>query len=182
METTCIAFLRGINVSGKNIILMDDLQKLFEKMGFTNVKTYIQSGNIIFKSKNNTTSDIKQLIEKNIKIKFGFDVETILKTLKELKNIIDGLPYKLDDLKEKERIYITLLSQNLDKGKTRIQMKSSDGIDDYSAIKSEIYILCRGGYGKTKFSNSYFEKNLGIPATTRNWETINKVYNLAESN
>src|SRR5262245_39571797 len=91
---TCISILRGINVSGSKLIKMTELKAMFEKLGFEDVVTYIQSGNVIFKtSKKDSFEKISEMIEKAIKKKFGYDVPVITTSAEELKKVIDKNPF-----------------------------------------------------------------------------------------
>ena len=100
-----IALLRGINVSGQKKIKMSDLKILFEELSFTNVQTYIQSGNVLFTSNMNNKKAILNKIEKKITNRFGYKVEVILKTPDELKRAIKSNPFLKDKKKNSERIY-----------------------------------------------------------------------------
>jgi uncharacterized protein (DUF1697 family) len=173
------AFLRGINVSGKNIIKMDALKKLFEDLGFSDVVTYIQSGNVIFKTKKLTNTGLENIIEDSLHKTFGLDVKVIVKTINELENILAENPFPEKSLKENERIYITLLSGIPLKENMAKLDKFSDNVDEFRLSDKTIYLLCKIGYGKTLFSNSFFEKKLYLSATTRNWETMNKILYLS---
>ncbi|MCB9059613.1 MAG: DUF1697 domain-containing protein [Calditrichae bacterium] len=174
---TFISILRGINVSGQKIIKMADLKMLYEKLGYKNVRTYIQSGNVIFKhSENNVAGHINK-IHDEIKNQYGFDVSVIIRTPEEFQKIIAGEPFKLnsDQLK---RLYVTFLSEN---GK----LEKLSQLEKYMAAKDKchlsdnhLYFYCPEGYGKTKLSNNMIEKVFGISATTRNWNSVCKLYEL----
>ena len=107
--TTYIAILRGINVSGKNKILMQDLIALFESLNFKNVKTYIQSGNVVFDS--NSLKNLETLIQQKIKEQFGFDVPVIVRTVDEITNILKHNPYLKQKNIELDKLHITFLSE-----------------------------------------------------------------------
>lgn len=183
-----IAILRGINVSGKNKIRMADLKSSFEKEGFQNVLTYIQSGNILFDTVNHEDEDkLAKSIHDLILNDFGYDVPVIITTPKEINYIIENNPFLKKGTSEIspwniEPIYlhVTFLEKApvKDKAETLIEKKYSP---DHLVIQGKyIFLYCPGGYGKTKLSNNYLEKSLGIPATTRNWKSINKFRELSE--
>ncbi len=106
-QYTYIALLRGINVSGQKIIKIDELRKLFESLGFKNVKTYIQSGNVIFNSQIESIDKIVKLIEKKIKEVFSFDVTVIIRNRDELGKIIQTNPFS--KTKPIEKLYVIFL-------------------------------------------------------------------------
>lgn len=171
---TYIALLRGINVSGKNKILMADLRQLFEKLGFKNVQTYIQSGNVIF-----NTEISKELLSKIItdKIKevYDYEIPIMIRTPIEIEEIINKNPFLNKNVNLKN-LYVFFLN------KPPLETKKLDefdfGNDEYKIIKNTIYIKYEIGAGKTKLSNKIIETKLKVIATARNWRTTNKLVEL----
>jgi uncharacterized protein (DUF1697 family) len=179
---TYIALLRGINVSGQKKILMTDLKKLFEELGYSDIVTYIQSGNVIFKTKASKT-DIKLAaeIEKAIAGKYGFDVPVIVRSHEELQKVVIQNPYAKDKNVDLEKVYVTYLLEEPSTEKLR-EIKLPVGIkDEFKAIGKEVFLYCPGGYGETKLSNNFFESKLKVKATTRNWKTTLKLLELASN-
>jgi uncharacterized protein (DUF1697 family) len=168
---TYIAILRGINVSGKKIIKMDALHQLFENSGFSNVRTYIQSGNVLFSSEQTNTSELEQLIATQIEMEFGFQVPVIVLTHLELQQIVENNPFLNDETKNPAFLHVTFLAS------TPVE----DAIDQLTAKKAEqeaffltknaLYLYCPNGYGNTKLTNNCIELKLKVQATTRNWKT-----------
>lgn len=176
-----LAILRGINVSGKNKILMKDLKMHFEKNGFENVITYIQSGNILFNLPDaKEINQIEDLISQIILDEYYFNIPVIVLELKFLKRIIENNPFKLNANFDSTKLYITFLKDS----PLRENLKKIEEYDyppDEFIIKNNLaYIYCPEKYGKTKLSNKFFENKLKVSATTRNWKTINKVIDLAK--
>jgi len=177
---TYISMLRGINVSGQKQIRMPDLKALYEGLSFYNAITYIQSGNVIFDHVPGTpVRELSGKIEDAIINKFGFHVPVILRTVDEMKAIIKANPYINDVEKFPEKHYITFLEE-------RPEMTVLEKINPYEflpdkfiIIEREIYLNCAAGYGTTKLSNTFFENKLKVRATTRNWNTVNKLMELA---
>ena len=173
-----ISFLRGINVSGQKKIKMEDLKKLYLSLGYSDVQTYIQSGNVVF-----TSGKEERILEKEISDKisqsFGFDVEITIKTKEYLEKILSINPYrKLNDFNTKI-MYFTLLKDEPEQNAID-KLKSDKPVNDtFEVIGKEIYVYCPDGYGRTVYSNNYFENKLKIKATTRNWNTITKMIELA---
>lgn len=174
---TYIALLRGINVSGKNIIKMEALKKMFFDLGFKKVKTYIQSGNVIFTNGQNLSKTVlSQLITSKIKVTFELDIPVLLLENEELRTNIAQLPFS--DYEEKN-IYLTFLNEyiknsNLDK----ILEKRSEG-ETIHIIENVIYLECKNGYGNTKITNAFLEKQLKVLCTTRNLKTSRKLLELS---
>ena len=173
--TTYIAFLRGINVSGQKIIKMVELKKMFETIGFKNVRTYIQSGNVVFESASSNSEIICKNTENGLQASLGYKVTVILRTTKEIEDIIKNNPFKTEIKNEDFKLYVTMLSGSPEKAKIK-ELESIDSTGDEFICKCrEIYILCKKGYSDTIFSNNFIEKKLGVRATSRNWNTMNKI-------
>ena len=110
--TTYISILRGINVSGQKIIKMDALKRMYEKLNFENVQTYVQSGNVIFSVKETDTKEIEKIISSQIEKEFGFDVPVIVLSAKILGTIIENNPFTKDNSKEPQFLHVTFLADN----------------------------------------------------------------------
>ena len=111
---TYIAMLRGINVSGQKKILMADLREYMDGIGFKSVETYIQSGNIVFKSDLNSGREIERQIQTMIKNKYGFEVPTLVEKLEGLQYVLEHCPFPKDPSKDIKRVYVTFLNQKPD--------------------------------------------------------------------
>ena len=178
---TFISILRGINVSGQKKILMAELKSLYESLKFKDVITYIQSGNVLFKtSKQLSDIALAAKIEKAICKKYGFEVPVIIRSKDEIKRIIsDNALLKKNNIDEK-RCYVTFLSE-IPAKKNIESIKSDNYLPDQFIISGkEIYLYIPVSYGETKLSNNFFEKKLKVTATTRNWNTVKKLSELAE--
>lgn len=176
--TIYIALLRGINVSGQKLIKMDQLKSIFESLEFQNVKTYIQSGNVIFQSVEEDTNVLCNKIENKLRDILGYEVPVIIRTISELQEVIKQNPFSYNDI---EKLYFAFLSKEpTSEAKDKI-LSYKKGVDDFIVLNREVYIFCENGYGNTIFSNNFFEKKLGVSATTRNWKTVNKILDIAES-
>jgi uncharacterized protein (DUF1697 family) len=157
---------------------MTDLKELYESLDFQNVKSYIQSGNVLFQYKDYPPSELREKIENKIKEGFGLDVSVIIRTKDEFQKIIENNPFKNDDT---NKLYVTFLSETpLKKPIKEIEMKK-DVSEKFSIFGKEIYLFIPGGYGRTKLSNDFFEKKLKLSATTRNWKTINRLLEIADN-
>ena len=174
-----IAFLRGINVGGKRKILMADLKAMFLKIGFQKVETYIQSGNIIFQSAINN-SDIENKLEKEISTEFGLDVPVIVRSAKDLKNLIQNNPYYSSE-SDINTLHLTFLKADPNPKDVDAISSLSFEPDLFTIEKKEIYIFCEGKYHQSKLTNDFFEKKLKVQTTTRNWKTVLKLLDLVEA-
>lgn len=170
-----VIFLRGVNVSGKNKIKMADLRVTLEDYGFVNVKTYIQSGNILL----NTLLDrklIMDLVAQLIKDKFKIEVPVVVKKVQELKELVVNDPYANV---EPDTYFVMLLDEPNEK--LRQDLKSENyNTETFTITASCVYLLCQKGYGKAKCNNNFFESKLKVMATTRNLKTMKALLALAE--
>lgn len=177
---TFISILRGINVSKQNSIKMNLLQSVYESLGFSNVVTYIQSGNVVFNTSKKAVKTIQENIHKAIQETFGFDVPVIVMSKDTFKNIIENNPLLQDKTKATKFIHFTLLaaSPTLDNLQTIIDKKQSD--EEIVISDNVVYLYCPNGYGTSKLSNSFLETKLKVNATTRNYNTTLALLKLAE--
>lgn len=178
--TTYISILRGINLGGLKMIKMDALKKLFADLGFANIQTYIQSGNVVYQYKKIDAKKLNDIIKNKMEQEFGFDVPVITLTFDELKKIRNSNPFLNDKIKETSFFHVTFLadkpqSENINKIKD-----SNYSPDEFQLINKAVYLYCPKGYGNTKMSNTFFEGKLKVTATTRNWKTTNELINIAD--
>lgn len=176
---TYIALLRGINVSGHNIIKMADLKTLLTKAGLQNVVTYIQSGNIVFNSDETSLEVLEQLISKRIEENYGYQIKVLVINRLYLEHIFNELPF--DNLKDLDfkKLGVTFLKDNpSSEGIKKIEVLKKE--DEYLIFNNKIaYLYCPNGFGRTKLSNNNFEIKLKTSATSRNWRTIIKLLDLS---
>lgn len=176
-----IAMLRGINVSGQKIIKMEHLRSVFEDLHLGQVRTYIQSGNVLFVAKEQDISALETTIVKKLEEVYGYHVPVMVRTHEELLHVIDNNPFAKMELAESDKIYVAFLSHEPSTEAIQALMTFINDVDDYILKGREVYILARQNYGKSLFSNNFLEKKLKVSATTRNWATVNKLSALSES-
>jgi uncharacterized protein (DUF1697 family) len=176
-----ISMLRGINVSGQKKVKMNDLKTLYESLKFANVKTYIQSGNVIFESSIFDVDKIKQIIEQKVEETFGYSVSVIIRTDKEFENIVKGNPFIDHKSAEEDTTFlVTFLSDAPPISIVKIVKQFVNKPEALEIRGKEIYLHCPNGYGKSKLSNNFIERKLNVTATTRNWKTVKKLYELSK--
>ncbi len=176
-----IALLRGINVGGKRKILMADLKIIFEKMGFTDIKTYLQSGNVIFNSTQKYDKlEITKSIEKELENSFGFSVAVIVKTPEELKAAVVNNPFYQKNLEVISHLYLTFLKEEpAEENKKSLEIYNQQK-DSFVLDRENIFIHCTGKYHESQLTNNFFEKKLKVVATSRNWKTVLQLYELSK--
>lgn len=168
-----IAMLRGINVSGHKTIKMENLRALCSGLGFHNVETYVQSGNIVFQTPLENPAVVSKRIAEKILQSFGFDVQVIVRTSKEMRDVIANNPFLKEKNIDSSKLHITFLSETSQKDSLKKLETFSTSPDRFYPASQEIYLYCPVGYGRNKLSNVAIEKALSVRATTRNWKTIN---------
>ncbi len=165
------AFLRGINVGGHKQIKMESLREIFESLGFENVKTYINSGNVIFDAEDDSKDMVKKIENKISKV-IGYEVAVFLKTIKEIQDIVKTNHFK--KIKKDETAYVTFLPLELKAPK--VPIASNNGDVEVLSLKNNVaFSISRKINGRYGFPNGLIEKKLKCLATTRNWNTINKI-------
>lgn len=172
---TYIAILRGINVSGQKMIKMQELKAHLEEAGLQNVRTYIQSGNVIFGYKKAGVDKLEGVIKKMIADKFGFDVPVIVKTAEELVAVSRNNPFIVKRKEDTDKQHVTFLAEEPRKELLDKFAAPANIPDEYVIRGKAIYLLCPNGYGQTKLTNNFFESKLKVTATTRNWKTVMKL-------
>ena len=145
-----ISLLRGINVNGQRLIKMDALKKMYEKLKFENIQTYIQSGNVIFSAKEKDPKKLEKHISGKIKKEFGFEVPVIVLTVKTLQSILHHLPYSNDKTKDTAFMHITFLSNTPAAFDEEKILGKKMPEEEISFAPYAVYLYCPGGYGKTK--------------------------------
>ena len=176
---TFISLLRGINVSGQKSIRMAEITHLYETLGFNNIQTYLQSGNIVFESEELGGSNLVERIERKIEKSFGYHVPVFVRTLTDFQHIVNHNPFLRDRNEDPANLYVTFLYSLPKKELVNLLTAQVSEEDKFIPGEKEIYLFCVHGYGKTKLTNNYFEKKLFVSATTRNWNTVNALFKIA---
>ena len=169
-----IAFLRAINVGGRTV-KMDHLREIFESMGFSNVETFIASGNVIFEPKSKDANALVKLIEGTLEDLLGFEVSTFIRSDSELAEIAGYKPFSKPQMDSATALNVAFLSEPLDDKSKELLMALKSDIDDFHVHGREVYWLCLKKQSESKFSNNLLEKTLGMKSTIRGIKTIKKM-------
>jgi uncharacterized protein (DUF1697 family) len=173
---TYVAMLRGINVTGRNMILMEDLRGLFTAAGFEEARTYIQSGNVVFRA-SSTASRCILTIERMLEKRMGKPIRVVIRTASELRSVIDDNPFVPPGSDEK-RVSVSFLTEK----PARDRLKALEGVpsarDRFAAREKEIYLYTPDGFGTSKLAAAH-ERVLGVGTTVRNLNTVKKLYEMA---
>lgn len=172
-----IALLRGINVGGKRKLLMANLKKMLSHLGFENIITYIQSGNVIFEGKKETdVSGLEERIKEAILETFDLDVPVIIRTVEEIKAIAGENPFDQANI---DQLHVTFLKEEPSEAEVVKIQTCITSADEFKIFGKNVYIQCSGRYSDSKLTNKFFEDKLKVSATTRNWKTILKLLELS---
>ncbi len=179
--TTHISLLRGINVSGQKKIRMADLRDLYESLGFSAVESYLQSGNVIFESDEEDRAALANMIEAEIEKSYGYSVSLLLRSSADFARVLQHNPYLRTRSENAKELYITFLAETPSSTLLETLAAPENSGDEFCVVGQEIYLFLPSGAGRTKLSNNFFERKLKVVATTRNWRTVNALYEMAKT-
>ncbi len=175
---THIALLRGINVGGKNRLPMKDLAAMFAESGCTDVRTYIQSGNIVFTAGPKLVERVPGLIAKAIG-DFGLDVPVIIRTAAEMAKVARNNPFIKDGATTK-LLHVVFLMDRPGQQRVAALDPNRPPPDEFAVRGSEIYLKCPNGMARTKLTTQYFDSRLKTTITVRNWNTVLRLVEMAK--
>ena len=176
---TYICLLRGINVSGHKKIKMADLKVSFENLGYADVLTYIQSGNIVFKSADKNIKTLESSIYKMLLKDYGFELTVIVLTPEEMHDATTHNPFEKDPAKDPKKLYVVFLQEKPKPENTAV-LATYDYSPEACVLANKIvYLYAANGMGEAKMNNNFFENKLKVKASTRNWNTVHKLVALS---
>jgi len=170
-----IAFLRAINVGG-HVVKMNQLRQLFEEAGFTNVETFIASGNVIFEAKSKDTNALQRRIEKHLHQALGYEVATLVRTLEELDRVAKYRPFNESELNAVgNTLYVGFIADNPGKAVAQKVESLATDVDDLKVTGREVYWLLHATFSDSKISGPILERTLGTKVTFRNINTVRRL-------
>ncbi|HUQ99520.1 MAG TPA: DUF1697 domain-containing protein [Gemmatimonadaceae bacterium] len=179
-STVRAAFLRGINVGGNKLVSMAGLKTFFEDLGFTDVKTLLQSGNVVFRGKSKNDSQLERLLEKEAQKHLKLECDFMVRSPADLERVVKNNPFPREAKSNPSGLIVLFL-------KTEAEQKHIDdltaaivGSERVEGIGRETYIYYGEGMGRSRLTNAVIEKRVGR-ATGRNWNTVGKVLGLMHS-
>jgi uncharacterized protein (DUF1697 family) len=171
------AFLRGINVGGRTIIKMEALRTCLTALGLENVKTYIQSGNVVFETRKTDDEKLAAKIEAAVEKEF-FKTPVMVRSVDEIKEIVENNPFAGEEFEDK-LFHVVFLREKLSDEKTAMLLANNSENEQFAVRNREVYCLLRaGGVADSLLGKKYIDNKLKTPATGRNWRTINKILEL----
>lgn len=164
--------LRGINVGGKTM-KMEKLRASFDALGFKDVRTYIQSGNVLFETAAKNPAGMIHRIEEKILSDSGLEVQVFVRTVAELADVVKRNPFPRDRAIEVTKLHVTFLQQDAPASAATALESLAIGAERFHVSGREIYLYCPNSYGTSKLANPFIERKLRVGATTRNWKSVN---------
>ena len=178
MLITHIALLRGINVGGKNKLPMKDLAAIFQDAGCANVRTYIQSGNVLFDASARVLARLPRSVHVTIKKRFGYDVPVVVRSSIQLEEIIRKNPF-VKRGEDESFLHVMFLADTPPSTLVKQLDNHRSDPDEFVVRGPDIYLRLPNGAAKTKLTNAYFDSKLKAVSTGRNWRTVKKLAELA---
>jgi uncharacterized protein (DUF1697 family) len=171
MADTFAALLRGVNVGGHGKLPMPELVTAFESLGHEDVRSYIQSGNVVFRSTVTDEAELSAALERVLAEKFGLETSVVLRTHAELEAIAAGSPFD-------EAVHVVFLDGRPKPGAVATLDPERSPGDRFEVTGREIYLSLANGAGRTKLTLDWLERQLGVAGTQRNWNTVLKLVEL----
>jgi len=175
-----IAMLRGINVGGHKKIKMDQLRASFEGLGFEQVKTYIQSGNVIFKAKKLSPIALSKRIAEKIFSDFGFPVPVISRSSDEMATAIERNPFLKERGIDHEKLHVMFLSEAPAPAAFKKLADLTAAPNQCRSADKEIYFYLPNGVSQSVLMKSPVDQILAVVTTTRNWRTVNTLHQMCQ--
>lgn len=180
MPATYVALLRGINVGGKNKLPMADLVAMFIDAGCTGVRSYIQSGNVIFKASKSVALKVPAFVAARIEQQFGFKTRLVLRTVEQMRDVVRNNPLRAEGVDE-TLLSVMFLADMPDPRHVEGLDPQRSAPDSYVVLGDAIFAHTPTGLAKTKLTNAYFDSRLKTICTGRNWRTVVTLLELMES-
>jgi uncharacterized protein (DUF1697 family) len=174
-----VALLRSVNVAGHGRISMADLKETFLTLGYTDVATYIQTGNVLFRTPGRSATTLAAAIEGQLACDFGHSPAVVLRTVPDLARVVETSPFPKKGA-DPSRHHVTFLATAPSKERLAAFTAPPSGRDELAIVGQEVYVHTPDGYAGTKLTGTLLERRLGVVSTTRNWNTVTKLHALAE--
>jgi uncharacterized protein (DUF1697 family) len=169
-----VALLRGINVTGKNMIKMERLRATFASLGFKNVKSYINSGNLIFETVKTDDAKLAKKIHNAIQTEFGFDISVMVRTISEIEEIVEWNPFK-GQFESHKDVHVFFLNEKLTDAQETLLLAQGNENEIFAISGRHVVCLLRIHITDSAVGKGFIDKKLKVAATGRNWRTVEKL-------
>lgn len=176
-----VSMLRGVNLGPHHRLKMDALRAVYESLGFTDVQTYVQSGNVVFRTNSRDLAAVAQRIENAIERKFGFHADAIVRTTAEMRRTVERNPFAARRDVEPNKLLVTFLAGDPDSEARNKLLQMKTDPDEVRVEGREVYIYFASGLARPKLSWMQVAKMLKTSGTGRNWNTVEALLEMAET-
>jgi uncharacterized protein (DUF1697 family) len=177
--TTYIALLRGINIAGHNLVAMADLRAMLTRLGFTEPRTLLQSGNVVFQSRLSSAPGIEQTLEEEAKKRLSIETPFFVRTAEEWESIVERNPFKTAAKKDPGRLVVVCFKEAPAPNAVKELQRAIEGPETFRADGRHAYITYPDGQGKSLLTMNLIDSKLRTKGTARNWNTVLKLANLS---
>lgn len=174
-----MALLRGINVGGKNKLPMKELVDVFRTAGGDDVRTYIQSGNVVFRARSSAAGGVAEAVTRGIADRFGYRVPVVVRRADELRTVVEVNPF-IRAGRDPKMLHVAFLAAKPSAREVAGLDPERSPPDELAVVGREVYLCCPNGMARTKFTNDYFDRQLGTTSTLRNWRTVLQLQSMTE--
>ncbi len=177
--TIHIALLRGVNVGGRQPVAMSDLRDLLAELGFADARSLLQSGNLVFRSDARSAAGLERMLELEAGKRLGLHTDFLVRTAKEWKEVVARNPFRKEAERDPSHLVVMFLKSATNVKDVKAAQTAIAGPEIISADGRQVYIVYPSGIGRSRLSNTFLERKLGIRGTARNWNTVIKLAALA---
>jgi uncharacterized protein (DUF1697 family) len=175
-----VALLRGVNVGGKNLVAMADLRQLLEGLGFADVRSLLQSGNLIFQGKRRASAALERLLEVETEKRLEVSVDYHVRTGDELQRIVADNPFPDEAARDPGHLLVLFLKKAPEAKDVQALQSVIQGPEVVHAVGTQLYAVYPAGVGTSKLTNTVIDKKLATRSTGRNWNTVLKLAALTQ--
>ncbi len=179
--TTYVALLRGINVGGNKLVAMADLRALVTRLGFADVRTLLQSGNLVFRGDRRTPAQLERLLQAETERRLGIEVAYFVRTAREWHAVVARNPFRAEAARDPARLAVMVLKDAPAARAVAALRAAITGREAVRAAGRHLYVVYPDGMGRSRLAHPLIEKLLGTRATGRNWNTVRKLADAAEA-
>ena len=177
--TIHIALLRGVNVGGHQPVAMSALRDLLTELGFAGARSLLQSGNLVFRSDARTAAGLERMLELDAGKRLGLQADFLIRTAKEWKEVVARNPFRKEAERDPSHLVVMFLKSATNLKDVKAVQAALAGPEMIKADGRQVYIVYPSGIGRSRLSNTFLERKLGIRGTARNWNTVIKIAALA---